>query len=445
MPLTLLSSGSNAHGQLANNTLDDSYTFKPCYFAGTPPGTLPLNTQRILDMAHGANHTVILLERLGSDGEPYRELWGCGDGSSGQLGAEYLTDVKARQSTSIFTLINLNLGEIGLHGYTPKLTGACWETTYVVLSSDNGDKLISMGADDFGDLGVGGLNKGKGKEASGELHIVNFDHLSVKGLGLQGAQIFFSAISASQHHVVVQMRADWDTGYTKNVVAGWGAARHGQLGPPPPKGATPFFSSSVTLTVADGDDPVTGLALGMQHTLLLHSTGHISGLGSNRKGQLQGLQTVNHVRRIGCTWNGSYVMTEKDGVQRLLATGSHSKGQLGRPVTQLPSDSNVLTLLEPVQFPSTSVTHRLEHFACGSEHLLALFVVGPSSDATAPLYSDEVWGCGWNEHGNLGLDHTEDVHLPVRIWPADSASSPTISCVSNLWAGVGTSWISVVI
>ena len=57
----------------------------------------------------------------------------------------------------------------------------------------------------------------------------------------------------------------------------------------------------------------------------------------------------------------------------------------------------------------------------------------------------EVWGWGWNEHGNLGLGHKQDISRPSFIWPndilygGDSSSEKLI----GVWAGCATSWIAV--
>ena len=60
------------------------------------------------------------------------------------------------ETTAKFRKIELCLEETGLAGYSFRLISASWETSYGVLScSDKGDVVISMGSDEFGDLGVG--------------------------------------------------------------------------------------------------------------------------------------------------------------------------------------------------------------------------------------------------------------------------------------------------
>ena len=78
---------------------------------------------------------------------------------------------------------------------------------------------------------------------------------------------------------------------------------------------------------------------------------------------------------------------------------------------------------------------RVERLVCGSEHVVCLV------EREGDVGRREVWGWGWNEHGNLGVGHTEDVDAPVRVWPpaGETASAEVV----DLWAGCGTSWVLV--
>ena len=70
-----------------------------------------------------------------------------------------------------FVPLSLPLEELSLQGYSVSHVAACWETSYVVLEHDTlGDVLLSMGTDDFGDLGIGGC----GKDDTRRVHRVEF-------------------------------------------------------------------------------------------------------------------------------------------------------------------------------------------------------------------------------------------------------------------------------
>ncbi|KAJ7075336.1 regulator of chromosome condensation 1/beta-lactamase-inhibitor protein II [Mycena belliarum] len=384
----LWSAGSNGHGQLANGSLIDSHIFSPCSFLGCLPGTLPQN-RKLVHLAFGANHTLALLESTERDGQKVTELWGCGDGNAGQLGPSFIGE-----SIATFRPLDLLLERNGLAGYLPRLVCASWQTTYAVMSCPAmPDVLISIGANDFGDLGIGAIRA----KPVRDFHIVGLEHFCAGAVAV-------ALLAAGQHHVVVRLAG--------GPIVGWGTARHGQLGAV----ETPFLPSPAVLTPARAD--VIHAALGHQHTVFLHAAGTVSGLGSNRKRQLHGIGNRTRARSVACTWNGTYITTD-DG--DLLSTGSNANGQLGH------ADSD-----DAVAFPFTAATHQLLHVACGSEHVLASFAAGPTT---------EVWGWGWNEHGNLGVGTTEDVRLPCKIWPPDSSQAQ--SGRVSIWAGLGTSWIAV--
>ncbi|KAJ7292682.1 regulator of chromosome condensation 1/beta-lactamase-inhibitor protein II [Mycena rebaudengoi] len=394
----LLSAGSNARGQLSNGSLDDSHSFSSCSFSGCLPGTLPVG-RRLAQLASGANHTLTLLRHTDPTGTSTTELWGCGDGESGQLGPSY-------ESSSVFTPLKLSLDRNGMVGYSPRLICASWETTYVVLSCENKpDALISMGANDFGDLGIGA--KRAGKLPVKDFHVVNFDHLSVDGL-----PFVVDTLAAGQHHVVAKLKT-----VSADLIVGWGTSRHGQLG----KVDQPFLPSPTIMHPELLDDITVSAALGHQHTVFLHASGTVSAMGSNRKHQLQDLGNAMRVQSVDCTWNGTYMITRDGDDWDVLSAGNNANGQLGRSASP---DNR----LDRVAFPFTAATHRLVKIACGSEHVLVSFVVDASG-------ATEVWGWGWNEHGNLGVGTTQDVRLPVKIWD----SNGTV----NIWAGSGTSWIAV--
>jgi len=314
----------------------------------------------------------------------------------------------------MFRPLDLLLERHGLTGYLPRLVAASWETTYIVLSrQDMPDVLIAMGANDFGDLGIGA--KRAGKMPAKDIHVVPFDNLSHS---VDSSSLFVESLAAGQHHVVARLRTP--TGY---LTVGWGTSRHGQLGDV----EKPFVSSPALISPARSDDAIVSAALGHQHTVFLHASGSVSGLGSNRKRQLDGIDAVIGARGATCTWTGTYITTSDGEAWDVLSAGNNANGQLGR-------DDGTHGHFARVQFPFTPATHRLLRIACGSEHVLASFIVLSSS-------TTEVWGWGWNEHGNLGVGTTKDVRIPIKIWPTESPQA--LGGYVGIWAGSGTSWIVV--
>ncbi|KAG1886213.1 regulator of chromosome condensation 1/beta-lactamase-inhibitor protein II [Suillus subluteus] len=406
--LRLLAAGSNARGQLANGSDDDSHTFKECRFINCIEGILPPNTLGILQLATGANHTLALLEF--DDGR--RELWGCGDGRKGQLGPEYMAQLTE------FTPISMPLYKYyASQGYTCCLIAAAWETSYLVLKlPSRPDVVISMGSNDFGALGVGT------KQATATPAVLSFDHLIIEGRSINSSELIVESIVAGPRHVVLHVRAVLNS---EHMLIGWGLARHGQLGDTKIVNYDRPHIISLDISL----DPVQTCSLGLQHTVVCHQSGQTTAFGSNKKGQLHKMDSWGRVRQVGCTWNGTYLLRDDNG-NTLLSTGSNAHGQLGR---ESQVEENEVTV-GPVEF---TLSHdgklpSLRSFACGSEHVIAAISPSGSSDT-------EVWGWGWNEHGNLGLDHTDDVPKPIKIWPAEGHALD--GRIVRVWAGNGTSWI----
>jgi protein ATS1 len=406
--LFLYAAGSNGRGQLATADEQDAHSFTPCAFHGCQRGTLPPGTLSIIAIRSCGNHSLALLSRSPN---PRIEVWGSGDGTKGQLGPTYVTE--AGDSSAIFRPIVLPLENHGLSGFEISDVATCWETSFFLLTKEGQhDVLISMGGNDFGDLGVGG----PGTANALPFHIINFTHI----VDHITDRLSITNIATGPHHAIALLRAG-----NKQYIAGWGTARHGQLGPlfAPSGRPLPYSPSpvAINLPIDIQHDPVCAVRAGNQHTLFLHASGRVSSLGSDAKGQLRGLRTAEDVHAIDCSWNGSYLQTPIG----LLSAGANARGQLGREGGA--SEAS----LGSVNVPDA---RRVVDFACGSEHVLCVL---ESEGGHA-----EVWGWGWNEHGNLATGSLDDVKVPVRIWPSLPAQAK--EKVVGVWAGCGTSWIAVV-
>ena len=421
--MALVSAGSNAQGQLATGNCEDAHAFMRCRFDGCDVEGLPEGTTKVIQLAFGANHTLLLLDRIqGSSSALTRELWGSGDGSKYQLGPSVQTSVQK------FVPLSLPLEELGLQGYSVSRVAACWETSYVVLEHDTlGDVLLSMGTDDFGDLGIGGC----GKDDTRRVHRVEF------GAACLGAdapvRVHIASLATGAHHVIVQLSLESSDMSTQTKLVGWGTARHGQLGDlqNPQTGRPLPFVDSPRVVPLPVTNSVVEMALGNQHTVVLVSSGRIAASGSNRRGQLSGLAALSNISAISCTWNGSYAVSQRDGVWSLLSVGSAHKGQLGRRASDTDTDTHAPGA---VVFPFSTATHAFIKFACGSEHVLCLF----ERRAAGPHHARrEVWAWGWNEHGTLGDGSTDDRELPIQVWPPDDHAPDAV----DVAAGCGNSWI----
>ncbi|KAJ7842190.1 hypothetical protein B0H14DRAFT_3139948 [Mycena olivaceomarginata] len=134
---------------------------------------------------------------------------------------------------------------------------------------------------------------------------------------------------------------------------------------------------SIVVLIFKAPSDIVSATLGQQHTIFLYSWGTVSRLGSNKKPQLDGIDAA-----------GTYTTGDGDAWE-LLTAGNNASGQLDRDGGEL---------LRASAFCS---------------HLRRFSYFLPSS-------TTEVWDWGWNEHGNLGVGTTEDVRIPVKIWPREA-------------------------
>ena len=438
----LLAAGSNAKGQLGIGSYDDAHTFTPCQFRfataapsprtedqrpdSTSIGTGDVDVARI---ACGANHTVVLLRHaerdVGGATVQRMSLWGAGDGRRGQLGVGWQApraeahgdEASAGPSPwTTFCALALALDAVlssDSEGWTYKDVAAAWETTYVVLARPGrSDVLLAMGSDDFELLGGGG-------GAPGTPRIVGFDHL------FPHTTLCVRRVHAGPRHVVAEvvMRTD-ASARDENVLIGWGASRHGQLGPE--HGGARCVARPVRLPIRVDDDPVVSCALGNQHTVVLHASGRISALGSNKQGQIPSLEDRVRICGLGCTWNSTFMQTVDGDKLGLLSTGNNAEGQLSR--------GSAVESSSAVALPEDRA---LSSFVCGSEHVLA--TVSSSSQ------EDSVVGWGWNEHGNMGVGSVENIAIPTQLWPREDIDTfnKYPQRVIGIWAGYATSWLLV--
>lgn len=236
---------------------------------------------------------------------------------------------------------------------------------------DLDDVLLSFGANDHGELGIGGLNSdaaGSSSAVVGKVHVVDWPVANLRRWSVQQLQ-------ASQRHVVAVLCAlDTASGATEDSrgeqkVIGWGASRHGQLsgrsrvdrqeecarraneaggtiteasiatspsgsraatrggtrGPARRRNLYPPVTTSPTIIDLTLDNEISfqgtrvaQIALGASHTLILLEDGRILGLGSDIKNQIGEIESrfgggEDGLKAdvVGCTWNGSFALGQK--------------------------------------------------------------------------------------------------------------------------------------
>jgi protein ATS1 len=295
---------------------------------------------------------------------------------------------------------------LGKH-YQPVQVTACWETSFVVLSPRfNGpnpkdetrmeeeemqydDAILAFGSNDF-DL-RGSAKKETLPEDPGIPNLVDLPP-SVGSTGSGGRRI---RLHGGCQHVIAVIEYGGRAGPIELV--GWGAARHGQLGPLETADGKPARTSLPTrlpISIPLGT-PLCAIkvALGNQHSVLVFPTG-IRCWGSNRNGQIPSALRALHpadILELQATWNATFVLLrlpDRSIYKRLLGYGSNSHGQLsGASYGQFLGSH--LDKLIPCHYAN---------LVAGSEHILLTSICStPQQNITV-----EIWGWGWNEHGNLG-------------------------------------------
>lgn len=405
--LALYAAGSNSHGQLGIGSQDDAHTFKRCIIDLKTSYTA-IETPPRIRLAAGANHTVLLV------GD---QLYKAGSSAAGQLGvpsSELCLSFRKFDPFQLSESFNGAAEEDPTNRTQRRILdiAAGWETTSILSVDGRGKEnasILSMGSNELGQLGSSQPDRSYGHNMQAQADRLISGPRHIMALSALGSSV------------------------------AWGAARHGQLGVTAEKLPANHRSSPQPIVV-DGCGKVRDVAAGHQHSVLLHEDGAMTLLGSNRKGQLGcadpkakknrvSTSDLDDSRIVGvhATWNSTFVITEDSAdSSRLFSFGNNAAGQLGRAETQPGA-------IGQIHF-NTSSPYKLLSLAAGSEHVLALLEVMKSEGPEKQMY-----GWGWNEHGNLGQGDNvlEDIRLPRKLHLDIEGG------LAGVFAGNGTSWIAV--
>ncbi len=218
---------------------------------------------------------------------------------------------------------------------------------------------------------------------------------------------------------------------------------------------------------AQASTTISFVALGCRHSLLLTQCGHIISFGGNEWGQCgrgslsraevpgavlspspyasapppadvssstpsasatAGSQSeyLSSVTQLCSGWHFGAAVVQGGGSCEggVYTWGQGNMGQLGRHCA--PHDSGKVSDATPAIVSKLPGGAHVS-ISAGSNHVLAVAAAGGASGA--------VYSWGWNEHGNLGLGHTEDVSEPQQV--------PGIDTATAVSAGGATSFVKV--
>ncbi|KAJ9480268.1 hypothetical protein PHBOTO_003506 [Pseudozyma hubeiensis] len=450
-------------------------------------------------------------DRDASEQGARKEVWIAGTGSQGQLGTAHSTSnskplkVFARLnlkacleacddfSPSLSSQVSLD----------PRKIVCGWNCSYIVLAFGQADcvehsqqdVLFSFGLhrdNTFGELGY--QPKSPLNAAGSNVHKVSFANaLTAAGFD---ADVPFDIVdvAAGLRHTAAVLSIGPEVDHQRRIIlVGWGSARQGQIGrvpeqplkhPGPSKRPGPATAAVVLEPqvvfdwgMADKDHFRCKLRAGKDHTVALLQRSskekdiELRSIGSNKQGQLLDASVLSHhkvsledIVDVTCNWNGTHCLVQrKGGEQVILSCGNNSRGQFGNATTTVRVEADRLastdltTISQQTSSTSTTTPSKttLQKLVSGSEHSLLLVercspTIGTPSDESngGPIVDRQVWGWGWNEHGNLaqGPHDEADRRRPTLLLDgtrSGAAQQQNAYTPLDIWAGCGTSFLLV--
>ena len=228
------------------------------------------------------------------------------------------------------------------------------------------DKLLAFGDNSYHQLGIRGSVKGN-------VHPLNDERV----IGIAAGVFHSVAVTALRELVYL------------------GKSRHGPI------------NGSDSIQRWKCDVPLSNLVTcGRQHTVVVDEKQRLWTFGDNKYHQLGRSSServglvdwdagdISQVVEIHSGWSHTVVLARtKDDTTVCYGWGRNDKGQLGTGTTK--HITTPLRLFEEVDCIQT--------ISCGSESTVVV-------DS-----NNQIWSCGWNEHGNLGLGHTNDAHRLAKV------------------------------
>jgi len=362
--------GNNRNGELGlGNTETDPLT-------PTLLDTTPFNTLTISAIACGTNHTIFLT----NDGEVY----GCGVNDLGQLGL----------GDSIIQTSSPTLLDPSYFNSSTIYAIACGANCTMFITNDG--KVYGCGINTSGQLGLG-------HTTSPILTPTLLDTSPFNTLTI-------SAIACGANHTIFLTN--------DGKVYGCGSNTSGQLG----LGNTttqPISTPTLLDTTPFNTLTISAIACGQNHTIFLTNDGKVYSCGSNTSGQLGLGHTTSPISTptlidtspfntltisaIACGQNHTMFLTN-DG--KVYGCGNNANGRIGLGNTTLPISTPTLLDTNPFNTLNISIID------CGIAHTMFRTNTG------------NVYGCGSNPNGRIGLGNTvANILTPEIVYLSNISSS----------------------
>lgn len=394
--MPLFAFGSNGSGQLGLGHTEDVSIPTRCVFDDEiPPAASQTENSKIVRIAAGGNHTLVLFE----NGAVYAA--GCNvDGRCGLHHTEVEGENEGESEVLRFRRVVVTVDG---HGDWQRRTydtfnnvSATWEGTFLVASSsqsetnNNTDKVFALGPGTKGELGLGTT-------------ITTTTPMQIPHFPPPGTRII--SIASGMGHTAAVL--------SNGEVYGWGGARKGQLG----EGAAKEQKVVWSPTRVEGVSfKATDVACGREFTVVTGDRGKgefvVLGSENDKWGVVSGQPVLPAYASISAGWHGVYVYhdphsTSGTSSSSITAWGRNDRGQL--PPADLPT---------------------VQKLAVGSEHALVL------------LDEWTVAAFGWGEHGNCGSETDAQGNVNGRYNKIQiSSEGGEGRRIVGIGAGCATSWI----
>ncbi|KAH7638226.1 hypothetical protein HUG17_9332 [Dermatophagoides farinae] len=173
--------------------------------------------------------------------------------------------------------------------------------------------------------------------------------------------------------------------------------------------------------ISNDNDQFKMIACGWSHLLLLRHDGHVFAMGHNGYGQITGnekssyqsmihIDNLENVELIVCGFDRSFSLTNKG---KIYSWGRNGRGQLGLGDAK---NRNTPCL---VAYPNADLINiRIKDIVAGYQHSLFLFENG------------QLWGCGSNYAGELGLGDENNRSILTKI-PIENVQQIACSTFHN--------------
>ncbi|KAI8051466.1 regulator of chromosome condensation 1/beta-lactamase-inhibitor protein II [Syncephalis plumigaleata] len=384
--MLLFAFGSNGNGQLGVGHQEDCHLPTPC----------PLITSDIASITGGGNHSLLVTTN--------NELHIAGARKAGQLGSPDSSVDSTVFASSAASQSGLPSSVI--------VAAAGWE--HSLLLSQQG-QVWTCGTNRHGQCGL-----------SHEPQSTTLLPHAIIGQDRSTSQEDTSTGN------IIRVAAGLRTSLalsSNGQIYGWGCNRYGQLGLPT---STRIVTAPTPIPLPSSMNGVQAIACGQRHTAMITNHGKsVYCIGNNRWHQLgtddetvqsnelqlrdilPSFDETTIIADVGAGWSHTVIRLSNGQV---WAWGRGDRGQLG---VALPAEIRSRAEPKQVDLPSAAIA-----IAIGSEHALAL------------LDDHRCYVWGWNEHGNCGLGHTNDVYTPTEIpW------STIQGHIKGIGAGYGTSFV----